>query len=125
MTIDDIVTTHQADIAWLIALWQIIHGGDPSPEGFVADETTLMLAGMLAAQLSKTRGSAPSTFESLKKIGERLGAKVVVSEGEPREFMRKDAWTWVYVDGVWVGIYFYLEPLREAPAQSPGSGGDE
>lgn len=120
MTIDNIVTTHQADIAWLLALWQIIHSGDASREGFVADETTLVLAGMLAAQLSKTRGSAPLTFERLKKIGERFGTKVVVSEAEPKEFISKEGWTWINVNGVWVGIYSYLEPLREAPAQSPG-----
>jgi hypothetical protein len=125
MTIDDILTTHQADIACLLALWQIIHGGDPGPEGFVTDQTTLVLAGMLAAQLSKTRGSAPLTLESLKKMGDRLGAKVVVSEGKPKEFISKQGWTWINVNGVWVGIYFHLEPLREAPAKSPGGGGDE
>ena len=119
MTIDDIVTTHQADIAWLLALWQIIPGGDPGPEGFVADETTLLLAGMLAAQLSKTRGSAPLTFESLKKMGDRIGAKVVVSEAEPREFFSKEGWTWINVNGIWVGIYSWVEPAREVAAQSP------
>jgi len=124
MTIDDIVTTHEADIAWLLALWQIIHGGDPGPEGFVVDETTLVLAGMLAAQLSKTRGSAPLTFESLKKRGERFGTKVVVSEAQPKEFISKVGWTWINVNGVWVGIYFYIEPARELAAQS-GSGGDK
>jgi hypothetical protein len=125
MTIDDIVTTHQADIAWLLALWQIIHGGDPGPEGFVADETTLVLAGMLAAQLSKTRGSAPLTFESVKKMGDRLGTKVVVSGAEPKEFISKEGWTWINVNGVWVGIYSYVEPAREVAAQSPGGGSDE
>ena len=124
MTIDDIVTTHEADIAWLLALWQVIHGGDPGPEVFVADETTLVLAGMLAAQLSKTRGSAPLTFESLKKMGDRLGAKVVVSEGKPMEFISKEGWTWINVNGIWVGIYSYVEPAREVAAQSP-VGGDK
>lgn len=120
MTIDDIVTTHQPDIGWLLALWQIIHGGDAGHERFVADETTLVLAGTLAAQLSKTRRSAPLTFERLQEIGERLGTKVVVSEAEPREFISKEGWTWINVNGVWVGIYSYVEPAREAAAQSPG-----
>jgi hypothetical protein len=47
---------HQLDIAWIIALWKAIHGGDPAPDGPIAvDERTTELVSRLVDHLTQTQ----------------------------------------------------------------------
>ncbi|MBV9918450.1 MAG: hypothetical protein JO153_18275 [Solirubrobacterales bacterium] len=78
---EDLVLAHEPDIAWLIALWIAIHGGDPAPEGPVAiDPTTALLATALSRRLQEVRGVGSLTFEALRERLASVG--IAVREGE-------------------------------------------
>jgi hypothetical protein len=64
---DNFVLAHEPDVAWLIALWLAIHGGDPGPEGPIEiDETTALLAAALSARLGELYGPGATTAETLQ-----------------------------------------------------------
>ena len=48
------VLAHELDVAWIIALWLAIHGGDPAPEVSQIDEQAERLATSLVEHLQKT-----------------------------------------------------------------------
>lgn len=50
--------THEIDIAWILALWKAIHGGDPIPaEVGEVDARTIELVHELGAHLGRTMGT--------------------------------------------------------------------
>lgn len=69
---------HELDVAWMIALYQAIHHGDPAP--VEVNESTTLAAAALASQLAATQRTGPLTFPQLQQ---RLGeVGIVVSMGE-------------------------------------------
>ena len=73
---------HSLDVAWIIALWLRIHGGDPAPDAQIS-ETTELLARGLVGHLNATRTEAPK--DVIEKMA-KLGIKVSVhAEGKPVE----------------------------------------
>lgn len=108
MNITNLVDAHAPDIAWLITLWHTIHGGDPSPEEIVVDDTSLVLAATLAAHLAKINGAPALTIDSLEQGAERLGMQVVLPETSPLELFReqppRQILSCVFVNGSWICI---------------------
>ena len=52
----NLTLAHRLDIAWIIALWKAIHGGDPAPDGPIAvDERTAELVSRLVDHLTQTQ----------------------------------------------------------------------
>jgi hypothetical protein len=73
---------HSLDIAWIIALWHWIHGGDPLREEQTA-ETTELLARGLVGHLNGAKTEAPK--DAVERMA-KLGIKVIVhADGKPRE----------------------------------------
>lgn len=73
---------HSLDVAWIIALWHWIHGGDPIRNGQVADTSDLLARG-LAGHLSGLKTEAPAN--AIEKLA-KLGIKVTVrAEGKGTE----------------------------------------
>jgi len=74
MAIDEreLYFAHTLDVAWIIALWYWIHGGDPVHEGVTA-QTTELMARALVGHLSDRKAEAPKDI--IEKLGE-LGIKV-------------------------------------------------
>ena len=71
---EDLIFTHEPDIAWLIALWIAIHRGDPAPEAPIAvDPTTTLLATALSTRLQEVHGVSSMTFESVRAGLEKIG----------------------------------------------------
>lgn len=64
---------HELDIAWIIALWLAIHGGDPVP--IEMDEQTAELVVELTNHLGRTigRGTEPLTLERFEARLQELG----------------------------------------------------
>jgi hypothetical protein len=74
MNLQELTLAHEPDVAWIVALWLAIHGGDPGPEAAVEiDETTALLATALSARLAEKHGLGPVTHETLQ---ERFGCVV-------------------------------------------------
>ncbi len=74
MAIDkkELYFAHSLDIAWILALWHFIHGGDSGPEGEVGD-TTELLARALAGHLTGAKGAAPTdAIEKMAKLGMKV-----------------------------------------------------
>jgi hypothetical protein len=70
------------DIAWIIALWHFIHGGDPSSDPITA-QTTELMARALVAQLGGTKPEASK--DTVEKLA-ALGVKVVLKlDGQSTE----------------------------------------
>ncbi|MEV4561776.1 hypothetical protein AB0K51_33015 [Kitasatospora sp. NPDC049285] len=68
---------HELDVAWIIALWKAIHGGDPAPD---VEGTTVLAAAALASQLAATHRTSSLTFDQLQQ---RLGeVGIEVSRGD-------------------------------------------
>lgn len=69
---------HIPDIAWIIALWKAIHGGDPAPSDHV------IAAGILAEAVSYLSGHVRSSVDvnTLATRFEALGLKLDVSEAD-------------------------------------------
>jgi hypothetical protein len=64
---EEFVLAHEPDVAWLIALWIAINGGDPPPEGPIeVEETTALLAAALSARLGELYGAGAATAEALQ-----------------------------------------------------------
>jgi hypothetical protein len=73
---------HSLDIAWIIALWHFIHGGDPAREEQTA-ETTELLARGLVGHLSGANTEAPK--DAVERMA-KLGIKVILHvDGKPIE----------------------------------------
>jgi hypothetical protein len=86
---EEFVLAHEPDIAWLIALWIAIHGGDPAPEGPVeVDETTALLAAALAARLGELYGRGAATAEALQDRLAGSGMAVRVDDASSFEPFR-------------------------------------
>lgn len=67
---------HTLDVAWIIALWHWIHGGDPLREG-VAAQTTELMARALVGHLSDRKAEAPKDIiEKLSQLGIKVSVKV-------------------------------------------------
>ena len=67
-TVEPVAVAHEPDIAWLIALWLAIHGGDPAPdEPAWVDETTALLATTLSVRLSEVYGAARISADALQR----------------------------------------------------------
>ncbi|GAA2811359.1 hypothetical protein GCM10010441_40020 [Kitasatospora paracochleata] len=64
---------HELDVAWIIALWKAIHGGDPSPE---VEGTTVLAAAALASQLAATHRNSSLTFSQLQQRLGEVGIEV-------------------------------------------------
>lgn len=77
MAIDEkgLYFAHSLDIAWIIALWHWIHGGDPIREKQLADTTDLLARGFVG-QLSGTNAEVPTNIiEKLSKLGMKVHVK--------------------------------------------------
>ena len=75
----ELYLAHSLDIAWIIALWHYIHGGDPAFQPQSADTTELIARG-LVGHLSGDKPEAPNQIvEKLAKLGIKVSAKF---EGE-------------------------------------------
>ncbi|AUG76271.1 hypothetical protein CFP65_1372 [Kitasatospora sp. MMS16-BH015] len=80
MALNRELSLHELDVAWILALWKAIHGGDPSPE---VAEPAVLAAAALASQLAASHGGSALTFPQLQ---ERLaGFGVTVTHGPERE----------------------------------------
>jgi hypothetical protein len=77
MPIDErqLYLAHTLDVAWIIALWHWIHGGDPAPDG-VAEQTTELMARALVGNLSNQKPEASKDI--IEKLSQ-LGIKVTVN----------------------------------------------
>lgn len=69
--------THTLDVAWIIALWYWLHGGDPMGDGPTA-QTTELMARALVGHLSESKAEAPKDI--IEKLGQ-LGVKVMIKSG--------------------------------------------
>jgi hypothetical protein len=66
---------HSLDVAWIIALWHWIHGGDPAANPQSADTTELIARG-LVGHLSGTKPEVPKNIiEKLAKLGINVTVK--------------------------------------------------
>jgi len=80
MAIDEreLYFAHTLDIAWIIALWHFIHGGDPSHDPATA-QTTELMARALVGHMSSTSGKTATPKDVIEKLG-KLGIKMVIKE---------------------------------------------
>jgi hypothetical protein len=80
MAIDEreLYFAHTLDVAWIIALWHWIHGGDPVRDGVTA-QTTELMARALVGHLSDRKAEVPKDI--IEKLGQ-LGIKVTVKLGD-------------------------------------------
>ena len=69
------------DIAWIIALWIAIHGGDPGPE--ISDEVAEFAARALVAQLQERYPGRARDAAAVKERLARLGISTVPRKAEP------------------------------------------
>jgi len=69
--------THTLDVAWILALWHWIHGGDPEREGATA-QTTELMARALVGHLSERKSALSKDI--IEKLGQ-LGIQVTVRSG--------------------------------------------
>lgn len=73
MNVRQITLAHELDAAWIIALWKMIHGGDPAPETVAVEVVTAMTPFL--------KGAANSlTFQQLEKQFNNIGVQVTDSE---------------------------------------------
>lgn len=98
----DVRVAHEIDVAWLIAVWFAVHGGDP-PHGPVAvDQTTVLAAEALVSTLSAAHGGtrravraadAAATGAAVERVERRLRALGVelVRHGAP-EGTHQEVW---------------------------------
>lgn len=79
MTMDErqLYFAHTLDVAWIIALWHWIHGGDPVHEGVTA-QTTELIARALVGHLSDGKAEVPK--DMIEKLG-LLGIRVTFKAG--------------------------------------------
>jgi hypothetical protein len=113
------VFAHERDIAWLIALWLAIHGGDPGPEGGVVeiDETTVLMGAAFISQLSQAQAVESLDEETLHQ---RLGAIGVEFAGEERAEARAGGRT-VCTQVPGGRMYcFYVPEVKAPPPGEPG-----
>lgn len=65
---------HALDVAWILALWGWVHGGDPVAES--REETTELIARALVSHLNQGRGTPPAQIvEKLRKLGVNLAIR--------------------------------------------------
>jgi hypothetical protein len=74
----ELYLTHSLDIAWIIALWHHIHGGDPAPNEQFAETTDLIARG-LVGHLNAGKAEAPK--DAIEKLA-KLGMKVTMKEND-------------------------------------------
>jgi len=72
----EVIEAHVPDVAWLIALWLAIHGGDPAPEGGVevaVSEELVAQGALFLASLSEatktTRLEGGALRDGLRRLG--------------------------------------------------------
>lgn len=100
MALGNRVLAHELDAAWIIALWKLIHGGDPGPldDRAVAGNIVAALAPVLAGEpaASLTVGALKERFQ---RIGTEISVEVVESPqaGEGPEALRWRGPGWHYV----------------------------
>ncbi len=82
MTIDEkeLFLAHTLDVAWIIALWHWIHGGDPLQDSEAAQTTELIARG-LVGHLGRGNSEVPNDI--VEKMSQ-LGIKLVVKSGDQR-----------------------------------------
>jgi hypothetical protein len=115
--VEEIILAHEPDIAWLVALWIAIHGGDPAPEGPIAiDPTTALLATALSSRLQEVHGPGPMTFEALR---ERLESAGIAVQGPDASFAFEGTRVCTEVPGG--RIYCFIIPKVTGPP--PGEPG--
>jgi hypothetical protein len=66
--------SHTLDVAWIIALWHFIHGGDPMQDSEAA-QTTELLARGLVGHLGRGRKESGDVVEKLNRLGIKLVIK--------------------------------------------------
>ena len=86
MAIDEreLYLAHTLDVAWIIALWHWIHGGDPVRDGVTA-QTTELMARALVGHLSDRKDEVAKDI--IEKLGQ-LGIKVTVKLGDQQKEIR-------------------------------------
>lgn len=82
----EISEAHMADIAWIIALWYAIHGGDPPPSEILVDSETVEMAAALVDHLFATSSQQEEAAFTYQSLQERFQARgfplaMVVSPG--------------------------------------------
>jgi hypothetical protein len=78
---------HDIDVAWIIALWIHIHGGDPGPE---ENQLTSLLAESLVTQLrERFPNLSQDPLATLKKLN-ALGIQVKGRTPDKQEFELQD-----------------------------------
>lgn len=83
----EISEAHIADIAWILALYIAIHGGDPSPSEVLVDRETVEIAAALVDRLAATFSQQEEAAFTLRGLEERFKARglplaVSVSSGQ-------------------------------------------
>lgn len=85
MKLHDIVLDHEQDVAWIIALWLRIHGGDPAPDGRMhvqIDPTAALLAITLSARLAEVHGTPALSREMFEQRLRRAGIEMCTVDDE-------------------------------------------
>jgi hypothetical protein len=78
--VKEIYFAHSLDIAWIIALYRAVHGGDPPPPlgetELERDNTTELIARGLVGHLAGPNAGAPANMiENLMKLGMKVHVK--------------------------------------------------
>ena len=83
----EITLAHELDAAWIITLWKLIHGGDPSPEAVAAEAIAALAQYLHPAESSFTFAQLQKQFASVgvqvTERTEEAGAKAGTIE-EPK-----------------------------------------
>ncbi len=77
-TLTDLTAENAWDVAWIVAMWKAIHGGDPGPDGSVqvqVSETTALLGGLFLASLAETTNTTRLKDDALQNALENVGVK--------------------------------------------------
>jgi hypothetical protein len=74
---------HTLDIAWIIALWHFIHGGDPEQDTEAA-QTTELLARGLVGHMAHGRKESGEIIEKLNQLGIKMTLKSSAGDKEVR-----------------------------------------
>jgi hypothetical protein len=76
-----LVLAHELDVAWIIALWLAIHGGDPAPIEVNVEEVERIAESVLkAAHASKAQIERTVTLEQLQGAFKEMNIEVTRTE---------------------------------------------
>jgi hypothetical protein len=88
---------HEFDIAWIIALWKAIHGGDPVP--FRIDERTIAQLAATSQHLGRAQIAGHARPLTLPQLQKQLHAVMGIGLTEEREAPKEGDALVVHVPG--------------------------